>query len=113
MREVWRVIPDVEQRRDRMPRDEVIAKTLVFRRRTGFERMRETALNRAESHDHVVPRTKGFWRPAAVLVGERIDAHVRMVALDVLGYRIDEPEQGRRGAALGIVQRLALLALAE
>ena len=93
MREVWRVVPDVQQWRDRLPGDEVIAKTLVLRRRARLERMRETTLNRTESHDDVVPRTNRFWRSAAVLIGECVDAHVRMVALDVFGNRVDKADQ--------------------
>ena len=112
MREVRRVVPDIKQRRDRLPGDDVVAEALVLGRRTRLQRMRKATLNRTQTHDHVVARAQRLRRLAAVLIGERINAHVRIVALDVLGNCIHESQEGRRRTALRVVQRLALRALA-
>jgi len=74
--------------------------------------MGEAAFNGAEADDDVVAGAQGLGRLAGVLVGEGVDAHVWVVAFDVLGHGIDEAQERGGGAAFLVVQGLALLALA-
>ena len=77
------------------------------------QRLAEIALDRAQPHDHVRPRLDGLGRIARVLVGKRIHRHLRKLRLDLLRDVVHERQHAARRAALGVVNGLAVGALAR
>ena len=55
--------------------------------------MREATLDGAKPHDDVAARTDRLRRLASILIGQRVNANVRMVLLNRPGDGVDELEQ--------------------
>jgi hypothetical protein len=106
------VIPNVEFWRDRLPRNDVIAKPFVLRGRAALQRMRKTTLDRAEPHDHVLPRSQRFRRLSRILIRQRVNPHLRIIVLNVLGNCVHKLQQRCGWTPLRVIQRLAGFTLA-
>src|SRR5262249_22287259 len=109
--EVRRVIPHVKQRRDWLPRNDVIAELLILRRGTTFQRMREATFDRTKAHDDVLSWADGLGRLARVLIGQRVYADIVMVLLNRLGHSIHEFQQRTCRTAFRVINGFALVTL--
>ena len=78
--EVRGVVPEVEHVRLARPAADVLHEVDVALEGTHVERLVEVALDGAEARHHVVPQARLLRRLARVLVGERLDDRVGMIA---------------------------------
>jgi hypothetical protein len=109
VREVGRVVPHIEAIAAFAPAAQVVGEARVV---GSLQRLRETALDGTQAHDHIRARAQRARRLARVPIRQRIEGDMRELALQSLGDEVHRLQYRRDRAAFALFDGTAAVALA-